>query len=45
MGFSLAEKAKQLMQHDEASRKEIVKAGFIKMSGLEAAIIEYYTDK
>ncbi|MDP3392329.1 FAD-dependent oxidoreductase [Sediminibacterium sp.] len=45
MGFSLAEKAKQLMQHDQATRKEIVKAGFIKMFGPEAANIEYYTDK
>lgn len=45
MGFSLAEKAKQLMQHDEANRKEIVKAGFVKMFGPEAANIEYYTDK
>lgn len=45
MGFSLAEKAKQLMQHDQATRKEIVKAGFVKMFGAEAANIEYYTDK
>ena len=45
MGFSLAEKAKQLMQHDQATRKEIVKASFIKMFGPEAANIEYYTDK
>jgi len=45
MGFSLAEKAKQLMQHDQATRKEMVKAGFIKMFGPEAANIEYYTDK
>jgi monoamine oxidase len=45
MGFSLAEKAKQLMLHDEATRKEIVKASFVKMFGPEAANIEYYTDK
>ncbi|PJE46221.1 MAG: flavin monoamine oxidase family protein [Sediminibacterium sp.] len=45
MGFSLAEKAKQLMQHDQATRKEIVKASFVKMFGPEAANIEYYTDK
>lgn len=45
MGFSLAEKAKQLMQHDQATRKEIVKASFIKMFGPEAANMEYYTDK
>jgi len=45
MGFSLAEKAKQLMQHDQATRKEIVKAGFVKMFGPEAANLEYYTDK
>lgn len=45
MGFSLAEKAKQLMLHDQATRKEIVKEGFVKMFGPEAANIEYYTDK
>jgi monoamine oxidase len=45
MGFCLAEKAKQLMQHNQATRKEIVKAGFVKMFGPEAANIEYYTDK
>jgi monoamine oxidase len=45
MGFSLAEKAKQLMQHDQPTRKEIVKEGFVKMFGPEAANIEYYTDK
>lgn len=45
MGFSLAEKAKQLMQYDQANRKEIVKASFVKMFGPEASNIEYYTDK
>lgn len=45
MGFSLAEKAKQLMQHNMAERQELVKAGFVKMFGSAAADIEYYTDK
>ena len=45
MGFSLAEKAKHLMQHDMAERQEMVKAGFVKMFGSAAADIEYYTDK
>lgn len=45
MGFSLAEKAKHLMQHDMAERQEMVKAGFVKMFGSAAAELEYYTDK
>lgn len=45
MGFSLAEKAKQLMQHDIAERQELVKAGFVRMFGPAAAELEYYTDK
>ncbi len=45
MGFSLAEKAKQLMQHDAATRKDLVQAGFVKMFGPEAANMIYYTDK
>lgn len=45
MGFSLAEKAKQLLQHDIAERKEMIKAGFVRIFGPAAAELEYYTDK
>ncbi len=45
MGFSLAEKAKQLMQHDIAERQELVKDGFVRMFGPAAAELEFYTDK
>jgi len=45
MGFCLAEKAKQLMQHNMAERQELVKAGFVQMFGPAAAKLEHYIDK
>ncbi len=44
MGFALAEKAKQLMQFDEAKRKELVTACFSKFLGKEALYCETYID-
>jgi monoamine oxidase len=44
MGFALAEKAKQLMQFDEAKRKELVLGCFSKFLGDEALQCEIYLD-
>jgi monoamine oxidase len=45
MGFSLAEKAKQLMQFDEARRKELVLDCFSKFLGEGAKDCEIYVDQ
>lgn len=44
MGFALAEKAKKLMLHDEAKRKELVLNCFQKFLGAEALQCEIYVD-
>ncbi len=45
MGFSLAEKAKELMSFDETARKDLVLDCFSKFLGDEAMRCEYYTDQ
>jgi monoamine oxidase len=44
MGFSLAEKAKELMQFDEPARKDLVLDCFSKFLGDDAMRCEFYTD-
>ena len=45
MGFSLAEKAKELMQFDEAARKDLVLDCFSRFLGDDAMRCELYIDK